>query len=121
MQNGTFFLFCISSQDSHLHQLISYQFGNGYIMLAGQNLCRSHHTSLITVIISQQHAHQRNSGFTTPYITLYKTIHLNAALGISPDFFNYTLLCIGKLERQKFLVKTIHFLTNFIKSCSFKF
>ena len=79
-------------------------------MLAGENFGRGHHTGLISVVDSQQHAHKRDECLSAAYIALKQTVHLMSRDRIGTYLFNYSLLCLGQFERQVSVVKFVELL-----------
>ena len=69
-------------------------------MLVSQNLRRRHDAGLISVINSEQAAHEGYEGLSGTYIALQKTVHLMAGLEVIVYLMYDAFLCTGKGKRQ---------------------
>jgi len=76
-------------------------------MLGGQDFSGSHQTSLIAIIQSYQHGHQRHQRLPTPYITLQESVHLPSTTHVLANLLNNALLGVGQLKGQILGIKRI--------------
>ena len=98
---------CRSGENADFQTEVFGHTDNGSIVLACQNLSRSHHTGLEAVVHGQKHRYQCHDGLSATHVALQQTIHLHSGDGVLAYLLDDTLLCPRQREWQTCVVEGV--------------
>jgi hypothetical protein len=112
--------FHISRQETHPDAEAFEVFGNGLVVLLGQDLCGRHEGGLVAVVEGDEHAQHGHHGLAAAHVALQQAVHLNAQAEVAAYLFDDPFLRIGELEGNFFLVIAVEELSDLLEDVAFR-